>query len=110
MCTSPVSRLVKFQLVELFLFWAQTNLELEHYCWCVASWPDVCYEQIYKGIVFKETVVLRRIRSEESLTFETSAFNFLRWPIYLANSVDKSKFLSAINAFRYRYSLFQNLR
>ena len=36
----------------------------------------MCSEQI-KGIVFKETVVLRRIRSaDERLTFGTSAFNF----------------------------------
>ena len=52
-----------------------------------------------KGVVFKETVVLRRwgssiqnfgfIRSDEGLTLETSAFRIsLRWSIYIINSVD----------------------
>ena len=61
-----------------------------------------------KGLVFKETVLLRRwgnspqkrswvdfsIRSDEGLTLETSAFRIsVRWPIYIINSVDKTKFL-----------------
>ena len=62
-----------------------------------------------EGVVSKETVVLRRwgssiqkfgqsesnwIRSDEGLTLETSAFRIsVRWPIYIINSVDKTKFL-----------------
>ena len=61
-----------------------------------------------KGVVSKETVLLRRwevvyknlvlsadtIRSDEGLTLETSAFRIsVRWPIYIINSVDKTKFL-----------------
>ena len=51
-----------------------------------------------EGVVSKETVVLRRwgssIHSDEGLTLETSAFRIsLRWPIYIINSVDKTKFL-----------------
>ena len=35
-----------------------------------------------------------RIRSDEGLTLETSAFRIsVRWPIYIINSVDKTKFL-----------------
>ena len=35
-----------------------------------------------------------RIRSDEELTPETSAFVIsVRWPIYIINSVDKTKFL-----------------
>ena len=60
-----------------------------------------------EGVVSKETVVLRRwgssiqkfgfingaIRSNEGLTLETSAFRVsVRWPIYIINSVDKTKF------------------
>ena len=45
-----------------------------------------------EGLVSKETVVLRR--SDEGLTLETSAFRIsVRWPIYIINSVDKTKFL-----------------
>ena len=34
------------------------------------------------------------IRSDEGLTLETSAFRIsVRWPIYIINSVDKTKFL-----------------
>ena len=54
-----------------------------------------------EGVVSKETVVLRRwgssiqkfwIRSDEGLTLETSAFRIsVRWPIYIINSVDKTK-------------------
>ena len=34
------------------------------------------------------------IRSDEGLTLETSAFrSSVRWPIYIINSVDKTKFL-----------------
>ena len=88
-----------------------------------------------KGVVSKETVVLRRwgssiqkfsfingvdnvnwprteilkaevssvnpslaLRSDEGLTLETSAFRIsLRWPIYIINSVDKTKFLYTSN-------------
>ena len=35
------------------------------------------------------------IRSDEGLTLETSAFRIsVRWPIYIINSVDKTKFLN----------------
>ena len=38
--------------------------------------------------------IQRAIRSEEGLTLETSAFRIsARWPIYIINSVDKTKFL-----------------
>ena len=59
-----------------------------------------------KGVVSKETVVLRRlgssiqklfyslICSDEGLTLETQAFRIsVWWPIYIINSVDKTKFL-----------------
>ena len=69
-----------------------------------------------EGVVSKETVVLRRWGSSiqkfgfingvdnvnwrferigfEGLTLETSAFRIsVRWPIYIINSVDKTKFL-----------------
>ena len=37
------------------------------------------------------------IRSDEGLTLETSAFRVsVRWPIYIINSVDKTKFLYTI--------------
>ena len=69
-----------------------------------------------EGVVSKETVVLRRWassiqkfgfingvdnvnyqRSDEGLTLETSAFRIsVRWPIYIINSVDKTKFLYSI--------------
>ena len=72
------------------------------------------WEHLNEGVVSKETVVLRRwgssvqkfgfirfcqsesnwIRSDEGLTLETSAFRIsVRWPIYIINSVDKTKFL-----------------
>ena len=56
-----------------------------------------------EGVVSKETVVLRRwgsktIRSDEGLTLETSAFRIsVRWPIYIINSVDKTKFLLLVS-------------
>ena len=35
----------------------------------------------------------QKIRSDEGLTLETSAFRIsVRWPIYIINSVDKTKF------------------
>ena len=37
------------------------------------------------------------IRSDEGLTLETSAFRIpVRWPIYIINSVDKTKFLYVV--------------
>ena len=37
------------------------------------------------------------IRSDEGLTLETSAFRIsVRWPIYIINSVRKTKFLNTI--------------
>ena len=86
------------------------------------NFNQVCPD-MNEGVVSKETVVLRRwgssiqkfgfingvdnvnwppyrdseiwIRSDEGLTLETSAFRIsVRWPIYIINSVDKTKFLS----------------
>ena len=38
------------------------------------------------------------IRSDEGLTLETSAFRIsVRWPIYIINSVDKTKFLYIVS-------------
>ena len=38
-----------------------------------------------------------KIRSDKGLTLETSAFRIsVRWPIYIINSVDKTKFLYII--------------
>ena len=48
-----------------------------------------------KGVVHKETVVLRRWGSSENeeITLETSAFRILvQWSIYVINSFDKTKF------------------
>ena len=81
-----------------------------------------------EGVVSKETVVLRRwgssiqkfgfingvdnvnwppyraIRSDEGLTLETSAFRIsVRWPIYIINSVDKTKFLYPTNVAEVRF-------
>ena len=42
-----------------------------------------------KGVVSKETVVLRRWGSSILKAFRIS----VRWPIYIINSVDKTKFL-----------------
>ena len=37
------------------------------------------------------------IRSDDGLTLETSAFRIpVRWPIYIINSVDKTKFLYVV--------------
>ena len=43
-----------------------------------------------------------RIRSDEGLTLETSAFRIsVRWPIYIINSVDKTKFLQLLHKLYY---------
>ena len=74
---------------------------------CIKIWnarSEISWE-INEGVVSKETVVLRRWgssiqkfgfinRVDEGLTLETSAFRIsVRWPIYIINSVDKTKFL-----------------
>ena len=38
-------------------------------------------------------LTLRQIRSDEGLTLETPALYSLRWPIYIFNLVDVTKFL-----------------
>ena len=44
--------------------------------------------------MFPNREVSLQIRSDEGLTLETSAFRIsVRWPIYIINSVDKTKFL-----------------
>ena len=49
------------------------------------------------------------IRSDEGLTLETSAFRIsVRWPIYIINSVDKTKFLYTISPPTQHHSFFRN--
>ena len=50
-----------------------------------------------------------RIRSDEGLTLETSAFRIsVRWPIYIINSVDKTKFLYTTSPLMQHHSFFRN--
>ena len=49
------------------------------------------------------------IRSDEGLTLETSAFRIsVRWPIYIINSVDKTKFLYTTSPPTQHHSFFRN--
>ena len=49
------------------------------------------------------------IRSDEGLTLETSAFRIsVRWPIYITNSVDKTKFLYTTSPPTQHHSFFRN--
>ena len=49
------------------------------------------------------------IRSDEGLTLETSAFRIsVRWPIYIINSVDKTKFLYTTSLPTQHHSFFRN--
>ena len=64
------------------------------------NWPSVPIS-VRKASVFDSSVLIKNqskasvlIRSDEGLTLETSAFRIsVRWPIYIINSVDKTKFL-----------------
>ena len=48
-------------------------------------------------------------RSDEGLTLETSAFRIsVRWPIYIINSVDKTKFLYTTSPPTQHHSFFRN--
>ena len=47
--------------------------------------------------------------SDEGLTLETSAFRIsVRWPIYIINSVDKTKFLYTTSPPTQHHSFFRN--
>ena len=49
------------------------------------------------------------LRSDEGLTLETSAFRIsVRWPIYIINSVDKTKFLYTTSPPTQHHSFFRN--
>ena len=49
------------------------------------------------------------IRSDEGLTLETSAFRIsVRWPIYIINSVDKTKIFAYIFIFSYDKQMFND--
>ena len=49
------------------------------------------------------------IRSDQGLTLETSAFKIsVRWPIYIINSVDKTKFLYTTSPPTQHHSFFRN--
>ena len=49
------------------------------------------------------------IRSDKGLTLETSAFRIsVRWPIYIINSVDKTKFLYTTSPPTQHHSFFRN--
>ena len=49
------------------------------------------------------------VRSDEWLTLETSAFRIsVRWPIYIINSVDKTKFLYTTSPPTQHHSFFRN--
>ena len=49
------------------------------------------------------------ICSDEGLTLETSAFRIsVRWPIYIINSVDKTKFLYTTSPPTQHHSFFRN--
>ena len=53
--------------------------------------------------------VASSIRSDEELTLETSAFKIsVRWPIYIINSVDKTKFLYTTSPPTQNHSYFRN--
>ena len=51
---------------------------------------------VYKRVNFKIDAAFKRsirVSSDEGLTLETPAFRIsVRWPIYIINSVDKTKF------------------
>ena len=50
-----------------------------------------------------------QIRSDEGLTLETSAFRIsVQWPIYIINSVDKTKFLYTTSPPTQHHSFFRN--
>ena len=50
------------------------------------------------------------IRSDEGLTLETSAFRIsVRWPIYIINSVDKTKFLNILFGCHYERGLWRRI-
>ena len=49
------------------------------------------------------------LRSDEGLTLETSAFRIsVRWPIYIINFVDKTKFLYTTSPPTQHHSFFRN--
>ena len=51
----------------------------------------------------------RALRSDEGLTLETSAFRIsVRWPIYIVNCVDKTKFLYTTSPPTQHHSFFRN--
>ena len=59
---------------------------------------------VFPSLAASSAPFLFRIRSDEGLTLETSAFRIsVRWPIYIINSVDKTKFL-------YSFSLSSSFR
>ena len=50
-----------------------------------------------------------KLRSDEGLTLETSAFRIsVRWPIYIINSVDKAQFLYTTSPPTQHHSFFRN--
>ena len=52
---------------------------------------------------------ITKICSDEGLTLETSAFRIsVRWPIYIINSVDKTKFLYTTSPPTQHHSFFRN--
>ena len=54
-------------------------------------------------------IMLRGFFSNEGLTLETSAFRIsVRWPIYIINSVDKTKFLYTTSPPTQHHSFFRN--
>ena len=55
------------------------------------------------------SLFVRALRSDEGLTLETSAFRIsVRWPIYIINSVDKTKFLYTTSPPPQHHSFFRN--
>ena len=57
----------------------------------------------------KQLILALALRSDEGLTLETSAFRIsVRWPIYIINSVDKTKFLYTTSPPTQHHSFFRN--
>ena len=73
-------------------------------------WPKDDPSILYKNLVLSTELIKELIRhSDEGLTLEMSAFRIsVRWPIYIINSVDKTKFLYTTSPPTQHHSFFRN--